>query len=250
MESTLASYQQPDLTVNPLQTLQGLQNMQAYQNPQNQIQPIPNPELQENQQRDNIFSDGSSSKSKSPSVISKSRSPSNSSSKSDYKNSPKRHRSRSPSERSHSKELRMKNGCCKECMRAFSKTGKSCLCQVPKNERKYSLPEKGCNYCGCHGCNPVDVRRDTRTNLKRQLKDDKNLQYKNQRLLDSDDEELKINVKEVDGWNNQKRELLNFLKNNLKTNPYFMGFGAPMRTPGYILGYIPNKGDSHKRIKK
>jgi hypothetical protein len=26
----------------------------------------------------------------------------------------------------------MKNGCCMECMKAFSKSGKSCLCQVPK----------------------------------------------------------------------------------------------------------------------
>jgi hypothetical protein len=36
-------------------------------------------------------------------------------------------------------------------MRAFSKTGKSCLCQVPKFERKYTLPDKGCNFCGCKG---------------------------------------------------------------------------------------------------
>jgi hypothetical protein len=26
----------------------------------------------------------------------------------------------------------MKNGCCRECMKAFSKNGKSCLCQVPR----------------------------------------------------------------------------------------------------------------------
>ncbi len=49
------------------------------------------------------------------------------------------------------KQFIMKNGCCRECMRAFSKTGKSCLCQVPKHERKYTLPDKGCNFCGCHG---------------------------------------------------------------------------------------------------
>lgn len=49
------------------------------------------------------------------------------------------------------KHFVMKNGCCRDCMRAFSKTGKSCLCQVPKHERKYTLPDKGCNFCGCHG---------------------------------------------------------------------------------------------------
>ena len=48
-------------------------------------------------------------------------------------------------------EFIIKNGCCRECMRAFSKTGKSCLCQVPKFERKYTLPDKGCNFCGCKG---------------------------------------------------------------------------------------------------
>jgi len=52
---------------------------------------------------------------------------------------------------SEDKSFIMKNGCCRECMRAFSKTGKSCLCQVPKFERKYILSEKGCNFCGCHG---------------------------------------------------------------------------------------------------
>jgi hypothetical protein len=52
---------------------------------------------------------------------------------------------------SEEKRFIMKNGCCRECMRAFSKTGKSCLCQVPKFERKYTLSDKGCNFCGCHG---------------------------------------------------------------------------------------------------
>lgn len=30
-----------------------------------------------------------------------------------------------------------------------------------------------------------------------------------------------------------------------------MGFGTPMRTPGYILGYVPNQDDSiYKRRSK
>jgi len=86
----------------------------------------------------------------------------------------------------------MKNGCCRECMRAFSKSGKSCLCQVPKMERNYTLPEKGCHFCECHGCNPIDVRREKRLEMKKKLKDDKNILYKKQRLLDSEDEELNI----------------------------------------------------------
>ena len=42
------------------------------------------------------------------------------------------------------------------------------------------------------GCNPVDVRRESRKQRKKLLKEDKNIMYKNQRLLDSDDEDLKI----------------------------------------------------------
>jgi hypothetical protein len=56
----------------------------------------------------------------------------------------------------------MKNGCCRECMKAFSKTGKSCLCQVPRLQRRATLPVNGCKYCGCKGCNPIDIRRDKR----------------------------------------------------------------------------------------
>ncbi len=56
----------------------------------------------------------------------------------------------------------MKNGCCRECMKAFSKTGKSCLCQVPRLQRRATLPTQGCKYCGCKGCNPIDIRRDKR----------------------------------------------------------------------------------------
>ena len=90
------------------------------------------------------------------------------------------------------KNFVMKNGCCRDCMRAFSKTGKSCLCQVPKLERKYTLPDKGCHYCKCHGCNPVDVRKERRVELKRKLGDDNKILYKKQRILDSDDEDLRI----------------------------------------------------------
>ena len=57
------------------------------------------------------------------------------------------------------------------------------------------LPESGCNYCGCHGCNPIDVRINKKKKLKKQYLEDKTLAYKNQRILDSDDEDLKINEK-------------------------------------------------------
>lgn len=101
------------------------------------------------------------------------------------------------------KNFVMKNGCCRDCMRAFSKTGKSCLCQVPKMERKYTLPDKGCHFCKCHGCNPVDVRKERRVDLKKKLGDDNRILYKKQRILDSDDEDLKIYNKYLISLTNQ-----------------------------------------------
>jgi hypothetical protein len=99
-----------------------------------------------NENNENLFSDGSSIQSNSDSYKkkkSKSRSRSIS-------------RSRSPNikrkyDNNKEENFIMRNGCCKDCMRAFSKNGKSCLCQVPKNERKIIMSENGCNICGCHG---------------------------------------------------------------------------------------------------
>ena len=67
---------------------------------------------------------------------------------SDILNSPKSDEGKNEEDKT---KFIMKNGCCRDCMRAFSKTGKSCLCQVPKMERNYTLPEKGCHFCECHG---------------------------------------------------------------------------------------------------
>ena len=157
------------------------------------------------------------------------------------------HRSRNNSLSSSS--FIMKNGCCKECMRAFSKNGKSCLCQVPKSERKNTLPEKGCNFCGCHGCNPIDVRKDKRLELKKKLKENKHFNYKNQRLLDSDDEDLKVNEKDIDEWNKKKKNFFEDLKNIFKCDVNYMGFGVPIRTQGYILGYQPNSRNFSNKKK-
>jgi hypothetical protein len=134
----------------------------------------------------------------------------------------------------------MKNGCCRDCMKAFSKTGKSCLCQVPQRERKFHLSENGCNFCGCKGCNPIDVKINERKVQKNLLYQDKNVFYKNQRILDSEDEDLKIKEDDVDNYNIEKREIKNDLNDILKINSIFYGYGVPLRTPSYILGYNPN----------
>ena len=68
----------------------------------------------------------------------------------------------------------------------------------------------------------------------------KNVFYKNQRILDSEDEDLKIKEDDVDNYNIEKREIKNDLNDILKINSIFYGYGVPLRTPSYILGYNPN----------
>jgi len=143
----------------------------------------------------------------------------------------------------------IKNGCCRECMRAFSKNGKSCLCQVPKRERKYTLADKGCNYCGCKGCNPIDVKKEKRRELKNQLLNDKNIMYKKQRIVDSDDEDMLIHLKEPDEYNKLRRDLEYYLETFFKY-PTFCGMGLPKRHMSYILGYNPTLSQGNDKKKQ
>eukprot|EP00347_Sterkiella_histriomuscorum_P019571 403341127 len=138
----------------------------------------------------------------------------------------------------------MKNGCCRDCMKAFSKLGKSCLCQVPKCERRSQLPSNGCKYCGCQGCNPIDIRKNKRQQLKEKLRRDGKYQNKRQRILDSDEEDLELK-NQYDGWLKNKNELAQTVSQILsqfaqKSSEYFeplqLGFGFPMRHSSYILG--------------
>jgi hypothetical protein len=54
----------------------------------------------------------------------------------------------------------------------------------------------------------------------------------------------------VDEWNQKRRDLLNYLQNNLRANPSYMGLGIPMRTSSYILGYQPSSGGDSKPQKR
>lgn len=62
-------------------------------------------------------------------------------------------------------------------MKAFSKSNKSCLCQVPEDVRNTKLPSTGCKICGCFGCNPEDKkdpRNRKRTSSNTQPRENKN----------------------------------------------------------------------------
>ena len=51
-------------------------------------------------------------------------------------------------------------------MKAFSKSGKSCICQVPDDVRKTKLAIGGCKICGCTGCNPEDKKIEKKKEKK------------------------------------------------------------------------------------
>jgi hypothetical protein len=86
--------------------------------------------------------------------------------------------------------------------------------------------------------------------MKMRLKDDKNILYKKQRLLDSDDEDLKVYNNDADNWNRSRKDLFKLISENISSNAYFMGFGAPLRTQSYILGYQPFSEDRKRRMSR
>jgi hypothetical protein len=73
-------------------------------------------------------------------------------------------------------------------------------------QRRATLPINGCKFCFCKGCNPIDIRRDKRQEIKNNLKKEGKLLMKRTRLFDSDDEELNLENK-YDEWNKAKKEL-------------------------------------------
>ena len=111
---------------------------------------------------------------------------------------------------------------------------------MPRLQRRATLPTLGCKYCGCKGCNPIDIRRDKRQEIKSKLKKEGSGKYysKRQRLLDSDDEEL-LMVNEYDDWNRARKEFQTIMQGLTHINSLVLGIGIPMRHPSYILGRPP-----------
>ena len=144
----------------------------------------------------------------------------------------------------------MKNGCCVDCMKAFSKSGKSCLCQVPSSQRRAFLPARGCKICHCHGCNPVDIQRSKRDEFKNKLRQDGYGKFsrKRQRLLDSDDDLFDPNDsgfvslgagnsnKQFDDWNRAKKQFSEYMAELTQMNTLLLGIGCPIRHHSYIFG--------------
>ena len=107
-------------------------------------------------------------------------------------------------------------------MKAFSKTGKSCLCQVPKEVRKTRLPVDGCKICSCTGCNPRDYSLSG--SLRSPSSD--SLSSRGPKV-----DEKEYNLNNIDNSLLGKAVILEY---NLF--PGMLGLGIPQRTPSYILG--------------
>ena len=107
------------------------------------------------------------------------------------------------------------------------------------------MPPAGCKICGCKGCNPIDIRKDKRQELKNNLQKEGKLISKRQRLLDSDDEDLEMNTR-FDDWNKARKEFGQMIQNYSKIDMLIMGIGIPLRHPSYILGRPYNENNQTK----
>jgi len=109
-------------------------------------------------------------------------------------------------------------------------------------QRRATLPVTGCKFCNCKGCNPIDIRRDKRQEIKNNLKKEGKLIMKRQRLLDSDDEDLEMK-NQYDDWNNARKEFGAMIQNYSQIDMLIMGIGMPLRHPSYILGRPLNENN-------
>ena len=87
------------------------------------------------------------------------------------------------------------------------------------------------------------MRRNKRQEIKRKLKEEGKFYVKRHRLIDSDEEDLSL-FTDMDKWLKTVKEFSAFMSNVMNTPLSVLGFGIPIRTPGYILGA------NHKWIKR
>lgn len=123
-------------------------------------------------------------------------------------------------------------------MRAFSEHKKSCLCQVPKSDRRSQLPSFGCKFWGWQGWNPVDIRGGKFKNKRNPYKTSQNF-----RVPDDFNQ-----FNDYDRWYQAKAELETQMMRISNLNEIsVIGLGIPKRSSSYILGIHYAKEDNYKR---
>eukprot|EP01017_Pseudomicrothorax_dubius_P039466 TRINITY_DN6059_c0_g5_i2.p1 TRINITY_DN6059_c0_g5~~TRINITY_DN6059_c0_g5_i2.p1 ORF type:complete len:391 (-),score=84.12 TRINITY_DN6059_c0_g5_i2:80-1204(-) len=166
--------------------------------------------------------------------------------------------------RSSTPDRRRSYGCCRRCNKAFSRSGRACLCQVPNAVRKTPLPGDGCKFCGCHGCNPEDggpaagrreepARRRTRftpraeVSSSREHSADSNDRSRSRgrsgSYTDSEEDQQsregeppRLKWNELNFDNLTKSPIGAMIATQFGLFPPLIGFGIPQRTPTYIFG--------------
>ena len=58
-------------------------------------------------------------------------------------------------ERDYTKDIRY-TFCCEKCKYPDKPNGKSCVCVVPRSQRRVKLGDSGCRSCNCRGCTKED----------------------------------------------------------------------------------------------
>ncbi|CAI2378520.1 unnamed protein product [Moneuplotes crassus] len=120
----------------------------------------------------------------------------------------------------------LRNGCCKKCMKAFSRSRRSCLCQVPKDDRRSHLPSSGCKFCGCNGCNPLD----------------KNIQLID--IIQMNNFDTRQNIQQV--YSPMEEFAMYLLRNTNNRDIGQIGLGGPRRISSYISGKPAEDADRNQ----
>eukprot|EP00825_Cyclidium_porcatum_P011201 TRINITY_DN15723_c0_g1_i3.p1 TRINITY_DN15723_c0_g1~~TRINITY_DN15723_c0_g1_i3.p1 ORF type:complete len:153 (-),score=24.79 TRINITY_DN15723_c0_g1_i3:149-607(-) len=130
-----------------------------------------------------------------------------------------------------SKDSELRNGCCRQCLKAFSSNGKACLCQVPNKVRKAQLPSNGCKICGCNGCNPEDTRGETGNSSRKQSIDKS---YRKKSSFDQTGNNIQQDDYNLNNFD--KSQIRKILQKSVQIYLPLLGFGIPQRTASYIFG--------------
>lgn len=133
-------------------------------------------------------------------------------------------------------------------MKAFSKSNKSCLCQVPEEVRNTKLPSSGCKICGCFGCNPEDKkdpknRKGTASpnaapvRKERSRSREKNSKRRHRSRSSSSSESRQyIDSGAMNFYNIEKSVIGSMITNDFRVDMTLLGFGVPQRSHSYIIG--------------
>lgn len=112
--------------------------------------------------------------------------------------------------------------CCQKCIKN-KVTGRSCLCIVPKDQRRHTLGQEGCRNCSCSGCFNENMVKKKRYRSRSRSRSNS---------IHSQDS----NSSNYENFKNSF--LINMISKEWKIPSSLLGFGIPERTKRYINGKV------------